>query len=52
MPLRTILCGLVLRLSLRIMVPDLVPTAVGAKITLMAQLAPTGIVTPQVLVCE
>ena len=51
-PLRATLCGLPAALSEMLMVPVLVPAAVGLKVTEIVQLAPALTVVPQVLVWE
>jgi hypothetical protein len=49
-PVRLTVCGLPLALSVIVMVAVLVPDAVGAKVTLIVQLAPADTLEPQVLV--
>src|SRR5438128_2680724 len=49
-PVRLTLCGLPLALSVILSVPVPVPAAVGAKLTLIAQLVPAATVLPQLLV--
>lgn len=49
-PVRLTVCGLPEALSLNVNVPVLVPTAVGEKTTLTAQLAPGAIEVPQLFV--
>jgi hypothetical protein len=49
-PVRLTLCGLPVALSVIVIVPGWLPTAVGVKVTLMEQLAPGATEAPQVLV--
>ena len=51
-PVRVTDCGLPVALSVTVIVPGWLPAAVGVKVTLMEQLAPTATEAPQVLVCE
>jgi hypothetical protein len=46
-PLRRIVCGLPVALSVRVIVPLRVPGAVGLKVTLIVQFAPAARVKPQ-----
>jgi hypothetical protein len=39
-------------LSVTLSVPDLAPEAAGVNVTLIAQLAPTARLVPQLFVCE
>ena len=48
-PLKETFCGLVFALSVMVSVPVLVPVVVGAKVTLIAQLAPWVVRATQVL---
>jgi len=41
-PLKDTVCGLLLALSLKLRVPDLVPVALGEKVTEAVQLAPAA----------
>ena len=52
MPERLTVWGLPVALSVTLMVPGWLPTAVGVKVTLMEQLAPIATEAPQVLVWE
>lgn len=49
-PVRLMLCGLSLALSVRVMVAERVPVTVGEKVTLTVQLLPDATGVPQVLV--
>jgi hypothetical protein len=50
-PVRFTCCGLPPALSVMFMVAERFPLAVGVKVTLKVQLAPTATVVPQSLVC-
>ena len=50
-PVREMMCGLPVALSVMVMAPVLVPVAVGVKVTEMVQLAPAAMKTPQLVVC-
>lgn len=50
-PVRLMLCGLLLALSVRVMVAERVPVTAGVKVTPTEQLPPTATGVPQVLVC-
>ena len=41
-PLKEIVCGLLFALSLKLRVPDLLPVALGEKVTAALQLAPAA----------
>src|ERR1700686_2606126 len=49
-PVREMMCGLPVALSVMVMAPVLVPVAVGVKVTVMVQLAAAATDVPQVLV--
>src|ERR1700761_2905020 len=49
-PFRGTVCGLLAALSVIVRLADLVPGAVGVKVTLMGQLAPAASELPQVFV--
>ena len=49
-PVRLMVCGLPVALSVTVIVPGRLPAAVGVKVTLMEQLAPAATEAPQVLV--
>lgn len=49
-PVRLMVCGLLLALSVMVTVPVRVPVAVGWKVTLMVQLPPAVTEPPQLLV--
>ena len=49
-PVREMMCGLPVALSVMVMAPVLVPVAVGVNVTLMVQLAPAATGVPQVVV--
>ena len=49
-PERATVCGLPVALSVTVIVPGRLPTAVGVNVTLMEQLAPAAREAPQVLV--
>ena len=51
-PVRLTVWGLPVALSVTVIVPGRLPTAVGVKVTLMEQLAPAAREAPQVLVWE
>jgi hypothetical protein len=51
LPPKDTTCGLPAALSVIVIEPFLLPSAVGVKVTLMVQLAATARVVPQVLVC-
>jgi hypothetical protein len=51
-PVIGIVCTAPLPLSVRVIVPAIVPLVVGVKLTLMVQLAPDATPPPQLLVCE
>jgi hypothetical protein len=50
-PVRLTLCGLLAALSVKVIAPVRVPTAVGVKVTLIVQLPAAATNVPQVLVC-
>jgi hypothetical protein len=51
-PVSGTVCTAPLPLSVRVMVPAIVPLAVGVKLTLIVQLAPDATPPLQLLVCE
>jgi hypothetical protein len=51
-PVRLIIWGLVLALSVTVTVPVLVPNVIGVKLTVITQFAPGARLLGQVLVCE
>jgi hypothetical protein len=51
-PDKFVTCGLPVPVSVTVSAPDLVPTCVGVKVTLIAQVLPAARVDVQVLVCE
>ena len=49
-PVRLAVCGLFVALSVTVKLPLRVPVAVGAKVTLIVQLAPAATLAPQLFV--
>ena len=50
-PVRAMVCGLPVALSVTVIVPGWLPTAVGVNVTLMVQFALAATEAPQVFVC-